>query len=110
MMVGSGITIDLATSPQPVALTVHANLRSSLVGYPFPASHPFPCASRVANFRRTCPACRRGICAHRSKRVGESTPLATTVLNTDALAAPDYDAARVAVIPQGAEVELTGEA
>ena len=40
----------------------------------------------------------------------KAPPLATTVLNADALAAPDYDAARVAVIPQGAEVELTGEA
>ena len=40
----------------------------------------------------------------------KAPPLATTVLNTDGLAAPDYDAARVVVIPQGAEVELTGEA
>jgi hypothetical protein len=40
----------------------------------------------------------------------KAPPLTTTVLNADALAAPDYDAARVAVIPQGAEVELTGEA
>ena len=40
----------------------------------------------------------------------KAPPLATAVLNADALAAPDYDAAQVAVIPQGAEVELTGEA
>ncbi len=40
----------------------------------------------------------------------KAPPLATTVLNAEALAAPGYDAARVAVIPQGAEVELTGEA
>jgi hypothetical protein len=40
----------------------------------------------------------------------KAPPLATTVLNAEALATPDYDAARVAVVPQGAEVELTGEA
>jgi hypothetical protein len=40
----------------------------------------------------------------------KAPPLATTVLNAEALAAPDYDAARVAVIPQGTEVEMTGEA
>ena len=40
----------------------------------------------------------------------KAAPLATTVLDAEALAAPDYDAARLAVIPQGAEVELTGEA
>ncbi len=40
----------------------------------------------------------------------KAPPLATTVLDAEALAAPDYDAAPVAVIPQGAEVELTGEA
>jgi hypothetical protein len=40
----------------------------------------------------------------------KAPPLATTVLNAEALAAPDYNAAPVAVIPQGAEVELTGEA
>jgi hypothetical protein len=40
----------------------------------------------------------------------KAPPLATTVLSADALAAPDYDAARVEEIPQGAEVELTGEA
>ena len=32
------------------------------------------------------------------------------VLAAEALATPDYDAAPVAVIPHGAEVELTGEA
>ena len=36
--------------------------------------------------------------------------LATTVLNAEALLVPDYDAAPVAVIPQGTEVELTGGA
>ena len=40
----------------------------------------------------------------------KAPPLATTVLDAEALAAPDYDAASVAVITQGAEVELTGEA
>jgi len=40
----------------------------------------------------------------------KAPPLATTVLDAEALAAPDYDAAPVALIPQGAEVELTGEA
>lgn len=40
----------------------------------------------------------------------KAPPLATTVLNTEALPTPDYDAAPVAVIPQAAELELTGEA
>jgi hypothetical protein len=40
----------------------------------------------------------------------KAPPLATTVLDVEALAAPDYDATQVALIPQGAEVELTGEA
>ena len=40
----------------------------------------------------------------------KAPPLATTVLDAEALAAPDYDAASIAVITQGAEVELTGEA
>ena len=40
----------------------------------------------------------------------KAPPLATTVLDAAALAAPDYDAARIAVIRRGAEVELTGEA
>lgn len=40
----------------------------------------------------------------------KAPPLVTAVLDTEALAAPDYGAAQVAVIPQGAEVELTGEA
>lgn len=42
--------------------------------------------------------------------LAKAPPLATTVLDAEALAAPDHDAAPVAVIPQGAEVELTGEA
>ena len=40
----------------------------------------------------------------------KAPPQATTVLDAEALAAPDHDAALVAVISQGAEVELTGEA
>ena len=40
----------------------------------------------------------------------KAPPLATTVLAAEALAAPDYDAAQIALIPQGAEVELTGDA
>jgi hypothetical protein len=40
----------------------------------------------------------------------KAPPLTTAVLGAEALAAPDYGAAPVAVIPQGAEVELTGEA
>jgi hypothetical protein len=40
----------------------------------------------------------------------KAPPLATTVLNAEALLVPDYDAAPVAVIPLGTEVELTGEA
>ena len=40
----------------------------------------------------------------------KAPPLATTVLEAEALVAPGYDAAPVAVIPQGTEVELTGEA
>jgi hypothetical protein len=40
----------------------------------------------------------------------KAPPLATTVLDAEALAAPVYDAARIAVIPQGAEVELSGDA
>jgi hypothetical protein len=39
----------------------------------------------------------------------KAPPLATAVFDAEALAAPDYDAAPVAVIPQGAEVELTGD-
>jgi hypothetical protein len=39
----------------------------------------------------------------------KAPPLATAVFDAEALAAPDYDAAPAAVIPQGAEVELTGE-
>ena len=37
-------------------------------------------------------------------------PLANTVFDTEASAAPGYDAAPIAVIPQGTEVELTDEA
>jgi hypothetical protein len=40
----------------------------------------------------------------------KAPPLATTVLDAEASAAPGYDAAPVAVIPQGTEVELTGVA
>lgn len=40
----------------------------------------------------------------------KAPPLATTVLEVSAFAAPDYDAAVVAVLPAGAEVELTGNA
>ena len=42
--------------------------------------------------------------------LAKAPPLATTVLDAEALAAPNYDAAPVTVIPQGTEVELTGEA
>lgn len=38
----------------------------------------------------------------------KAPPLATTVLEVSAFAAPDYDAAVVAVLPADAEVELTG--
>ena len=40
----------------------------------------------------------------------KAPPLATTVLDAEALTVPDYGAAPLAGIPQGAEVELTGEA
>ena len=40
----------------------------------------------------------------------KAPPLTTTVLTAEALAAPGDDAGPVAVIPQGAEVELTGDA
>jgi hypothetical protein len=40
----------------------------------------------------------------------KAPPLATTVLDTEALAEPGYDAAPAVVIPQGTEVELTGDA
>jgi hypothetical protein len=40
----------------------------------------------------------------------KAPPLATTVLEVSAYAAPDYTAAVVAVLPTGAEVELTGNA
>jgi hypothetical protein len=39
----------------------------------------------------------------------KAPPLATAVFEAEALAAPDYAAAPAAVIPQGAEVELTGD-
>ena len=42
--------------------------------------------------------------------LAKATPLATTVLDTEALAAPSFDAAPVALIPRVAEVELTSEA
>jgi hypothetical protein len=38
----------------------------------------------------------------------KAPPLPTAVFDAEALAAPDYAAAPAAVIPQGAEVELTG--
>lgn len=40
----------------------------------------------------------------------KAPPLATTVLEVSAYAAPDYTAAVVAVLPADAEVELTGNA
>jgi hypothetical protein len=40
----------------------------------------------------------------------KAPPQATAVLDAEALAAPKYDAARIAVIRQGSQVELTGEA
>ncbi len=40
--------------------------------------------------------------------LAKAPPLATTVLEVNALAAPDYSAAVVAVFPADAEVELTG--
>jgi hypothetical protein len=40
----------------------------------------------------------------------KAPPQATIVLDAEALVAPGYDAAPVAVIPQGTDVELTGEA
>ena len=40
----------------------------------------------------------------------EAPPLAATVLDVMALPAPDLSAEPIAVIPQGAEIELTGEA
>lgn len=40
----------------------------------------------------------------------KAPPLATTVLDTEALTEPGYDAAPAVVIPQGTEVVLTGEA
>jgi hypothetical protein len=42
--------------------------------------------------------------------LAKAPPLATTVIDAKALTAPDYDAAPVTVIPQGTEVELTGDA
>jgi len=40
----------------------------------------------------------------------KAPPLAMTVLDTEALTEPGYDAASTVVIPQATEVELTGEA
>jgi hypothetical protein len=42
--------------------------------------------------------------------LAKAPPLATIVLETEALAAPDHEATPIAVIPAGVEVELTGEA
>ena len=39
----------------------------------------------------------------------KAPPLATAVLDAEALAAPDHYAEPIAVVPQGAEVELTGD-
>jgi hypothetical protein len=51
------------------------------------------------------------VCAPIAKDASaKAPPLATTVLSAEALAAPDYGAEPVTVVPQGAEVELTGEA
>jgi hypothetical protein len=40
----------------------------------------------------------------------KAPPLANTVLDVTALTTPDYGATEVAVIPQGTEIELSGEA
>ena len=40
----------------------------------------------------------------------KAPPLVNTVLDVTALDAPDYGAAEIAVIPQGTELELSGEA
>lgn len=40
----------------------------------------------------------------------KAPPLANTVLDVSALAAPDFGAAEMALIPQGTEIELSGEA
>jgi hypothetical protein len=65
-------------------------------------SHPL-CALALALVLGTCAPV-----AHDA--LAKAPPLATTLLEAEALAAPGYDAAPVAVIPHGAEVELTGEA
>ena len=52
-----------------------------------------------------------GICAPGVHDVSaKAPPLSTIVLDAEALTEPGYDAAAVAVIPQGTEAELTGEA
>ena len=65
-------------------------------------SHPL-CALALALVLGAC-----AIVPHDAS--AKAPPLATTVFDTEASAAPGYDAAPVAVIPQGTEVELTGEA
>jgi hypothetical protein len=40
----------------------------------------------------------------------KAPPLASTILDVTALATPDYGATEIAVIPQGTEIELSGEA
>ena len=45
-----------------------------------------------------------------SETVAKAPPLATTVFEVSAFAAPEYDAAVVTVLPADAEVELTGNA
>jgi hypothetical protein len=42
--------------------------------------------------------------------LSKAPPLATTVLDAAALAAPNHDAAPATVIPRGSDVERTGEA
>jgi hypothetical protein len=50
------------------------------------------------------------LAVHVPETAAKAPPLATTVLDVNALAAPDYSAAVVAVFPADAEVELTGNA
>jgi hypothetical protein len=65
-------------------------------------SHPL-CALALALVLSAC-----ALGAHDA--LAKAPPLATMVLDAQALAAPGYDAVPVGVIPQGAEVELTGDA
>ena len=90
-----------------MAPPVYVDLRSSPVGDPLCGSHPFPGARRVAAVRHDGDAPRRR--GNNSKYISNSTAACNCRAQCRS-AAPDYDAARVAVIPQGAEVELTAEA